>query len=316
MSTSTHFSFIVEPWDTDLRLDVFLADQDDPPLTRSQIKRCLDAGEILVNEARVKAGYRLQEGDRIAWDYEPPKAPNLTPQDIPIDFLYHDEHMAIVDKPSGMVVHPSYGHPDGTLVNALLFHLDNLSTSSAPTRPGIVHRIDKDTSGAIAITCTDGAHRHLSEKFRTHDIERAYHAIVLDQGLADEGTFSTLHGRDPHNRFRFTGKVESGKHAISHWKVLERFDRKVALVECRLETGRTHQIRMHFHEAGCPLLGDQLYGGPATQNNRLISRQALHAYSLGFTHLTGEEILAIAPYPEDFAHALEALRAGKLWRKK
>ncbi len=316
MNTSTHFAFLVEPEDADLRLDVFLADQDEPPLTRSQVKRCLNAGEVLVNQTRVKAGYRLRVGDQITWDHAPPQAPNLTPQNLPLEFLYRDKHIAIVDKPSGMVVHPSFGHPDGTLVNALLFHLNELSEGSAPTRPGIVHRIDKDTSGAIVITCTDQAHRHLSEKFRTHNIERAYHALVLDQGLADEGTFSTLHGRDPRNRFRFSGKVERGKHAVTHWRVLERFAQKIALVECRLETGRTHQIRMHFFDANCPLLGDQLYGGPATQYNRLITRQALHARTLGFTHLTGEELLTTAPYPEDFAHALEALRAGKTWRKK
>ncbi len=316
--SSTTFRFLIDdPNDVSMRLDVFLTEQDDPPLTRSQIKRCLGDGEVLINgQATTKAGYRLRQGDEIIWTHAPPQPPDLVAQNIPLTFLYHDEHLAIVDKPAGMVVHPSYGHPNGTLVNALLYHLNALSSLNTPARPGIVHRIDKDTSGALAITCTDEAHRHLAEKFRTHSIERTYHALVLDQGLDDSGTFSTLHGRDPRNRFRFTGEVEKGKHAITHYTVLERFHQGVALVECKLETGRTHQIRMHFFDANCPLLGDQLYGGPATQNNRIIDRQALHAYTLGFTHLDGTEILTEAPYPEDFAFALDALRQGKQWRKK
>ena len=317
--SATRFCFVIEEEDIEAsqRLDVFLTEQDEPPLTRSQIKRCLDAGEVLVNDApATKAGYKLRAGDQITWDHAPPQPPDLIAQNLPLTFLHHDEHLAIVDKPAGMVVHPSFGHPNGTLVNALLYHLQALSSLNTPTRPGIVHRIDKDTSGALAITCTDEAHRHLAEKFRTHSIERTYHALVLDHGLPDHGTFDTLHGRDPRNRFRFTGNVERGKRAVTHYTVLERFDQGIALVECRLETGRTHQIRMHFFDAQCPLLGDQLYGGPATQNNRLIDRQALHAYTLGFTHLDGEELLTRAPYPEDFANALEALREGKKWRKK
>lgn len=311
---TTHFRFVIDEADVGARLDVFLTDQDDPPLTRSQIKRCLDAGEIQVNDKRVKAGHKLRGGDVITWAHQPPQPLTLSAQDIPIDILFQDEHIAIVDKPFGMVVHPSFGHPDGTLVNALLHHFNTLADTDTPTRPGIVHRIDKDTSGALVITRTDQAHRHLSAKFRDHDIDRLYHALVLDQGLADSGTFESLHGRDPRNRFRFTGNVPRGKHAITHYEVLERFPQGVALVQCRLETGRTHQIRMHFFDQGCALLGDQLYGGKSTSNNRLIKRQALHAYTLGFDHLDGSRVHVTAPYPQDFAHALEALREGKRWR--
>lgn len=315
-TTTTHFRFPIDEEDAGVRLDVFLAEQDDPPLTRSQVRRCIDSGEVHVDEKIVKAGHKLKVGEVVSWAHAPPSPPSLEAQDIPLSILYEDSNLAIVDKAFGMVVHPSFGHPDGTLVNALLHHMgDELSEAGDALRPGIVHRIDKDTSGAIVITKTDTAHRHLSELFRTHDIERAYHALVIDHGLDDSGTFATLHGRDPKNRFRFTGNVPRGKHATTHFKVLERFTQGVALVECRLETGRTHQIRMHFFDANCPLLGDQLYGGKASQSNRLIERQALHARTLGFVDHVGKEISVTAPYPDDFASALQALRDGKQWRK-
>jgi 23S rRNA pseudouridine1911/1915/1917 synthase len=309
--------FLVEPEDAGARLDVFLADLDDPPLTRSQVKRCLSQGEVTVNGARVKAGYKLRPGDQILWAHAPPRPLSATPQDIPITVLYEDALVAIVDKPAGMVVHPSFGHPDGTLVNALLHHMGAhlLAEGSDPLRPGIVHRIDKDTSGALAVTKSDAAHAHLSALFASHDIERAYRALVVDQGLADSGTFDTLHGRDRQDRFKFSSRVPRGKRAVSHYAVLERFDSGAALVECRLETGRTHQIRVHFSDAGCPLLGDTLYGGKAASDVRVIGRQALHAHTLGFTHADGRDVSVTSPYPDDFAAALDALRAGKRWRK-
>ena len=184
-----------------------------------------------------------------------------------------------------------------------------------PPAPGIVHRLDKDTTGALAVAKHNQAHQYLATLFATHDITRAYHALVWGKGLPDSGTFSTWHTRDPSHRLRFTGSLPKGRRAITHWRVLERFAHdEVALVECRLETGRTHQIRMHFFDAGHPLLGDTLYGTKLTCPNRLIARQALHAHTLGFVHLGGQEILTVAPYPADFAHALEQLRAGKPWR--
>ncbi len=313
--TTTLHRFRAEPEDVGSRLDVFLTDLDDPSITRSQVKRCLSDGEVTVNGARVKAGYRLRDGDEILWSHAPPRPLSATPQDIPIEVLYEDELVAIVDKPAGMVVHPSYGHPDGTLVNALLHYMGSkLAEGSGPLRPGIVHRIDKDTSGALAVTKTDGSHAHLSSLFAAHTIERAYHALVVDQGLDDEGTFATLHGRSRGDRFRFSSRVTKGKRAVTHYKVLERFDTQAALVECRLETGRTHQIRVHFSDAGCPLLGDKLYGGRAATSVRVIDRQALHALTLGFEHADGREVDVSCPYPKDFAEALEALRAGKRWR--
>lgn len=312
---ATHFYFVVEPEDAGLRLDVFLAEQDDPPLTRSQVRKSLDSGEVLVDQVRVKSGHKLRPGEIVSWAYVPAQRPTLTPQNLPISILLEDTHLACVDKPAGMVVHPSFGHPDGTLVNALLFHLNTLSDDTDELcRPGIVHRIDKDTSGVLVIAKDAATHLYLCEKFRTHDLDRVYHAIVLDQGLEEDGTFDTLHGRDPRNRFRFSSKVKRGKHAITHYHVLERFDHGAALVACKLETGRTHQIRMHFADADCPLLGDQLYGGPTTSNASIISRQALHARTLGFEHMDGTQVHQTAAYPSDFAQALEKLRLGHNWR--
>jgi len=312
--STTEFSFQVEPEDAGQRLDVYLADQDDPPLTRSQVRKFLDRGEVTVNGEQVKSGYKLREDDRIFWSHIPPSEPSIKAQAIALNLLYEDDELAVVDKPVGMVVHPSIGHPDGTLVNALMHHFDELPTVGGELRPGIVHRIDKDTSGALAVTKTDRAHYHLSAQFRDHSIDRVYHAIVFGPGLADEGTFDTMHGRDPHHRMRFTGTVSRGRHAVTHYRVMERYDSGAVLVECRLETGRTHQIRMHFADVDAPLLGDALYGGRRTAQCSLIGRQALHARTLGFEHPDGQRVHCVADYPEDFAAALEALRAGRDWR--
>jgi 23S rRNA pseudouridine1911/1915/1917 synthase len=268
-----------------------------------------------VGASRVKAGYTLRAGDLIEWRYTSPALLDLVAQDIPLTFLHLDPHFAIVDKPAGMVVHPAPGHPDGTLVNALLYHLAGaLSPVGDAIRPGIVHRLDKDTSGALAITRTDAAHQHLLAKFHDHDIERIYHAIVPDRGLADSGTFDTLHGRDPHDRIKFSSKVREGKRAVTHYSVIERFPQGCALVACRLETGRTHQIRVHFADHGAPLLSDALYSDRSTRGSPIIARHALHALTLGFAGLDGQMIRAQSPYPADLQAALDALRAGKNWR--
>ena len=317
MSQIITYTYLVEPDEEDrVRLDVFLADQEDPPLSRSQVKKRIDAGEVTINgQVATKAGAWLREGDEVVWTHHPPVEPNLEAQAIPLRFLYEDGHVAVVDKPAGMVVHPAPGHPSGTLVNALMHHLKgDLAGIGGELRPGIVHRIDKDTSGALVVTKTDAAHRHLGELFRHHDIERRYHALCFGPSLPASGTIESLHGRDSRHRLRFTGRVDRGRHAVTHYRVLERFDSGACLVECRLETGRTHQIRMHLSEANAPLLGDELYGGPATAKNRLIGRQALHARTLGFTSVDGAEVHCQAPYPDDFAHALDRLRAGADWR--
>ncbi|AWV89206.1 RluA family pseudouridine synthase [Bradymonas sediminis] len=314
MNQPTTFRFLVEPDEEGTRLDVYLADQNDPPLSRSQVRRRLDAGEITVNDAQVKSGYTLREDDMIRWDFSPPSVPTLEAQKIPVDVLYEDASLAVVQKPAGMVVHPSPGHSDGTLVNALLYQFDDLAGIGGELRPGIVHRLDKDTSGALAVTKSDQAHRFLAEQFGKHTVSRSYHALVVGPRLEDQGVFDTFHARNPNNRKRFSGLHESKRRAITHYRVLERFDWDVCLVECRLQTGRTHQIRMHFFEANAPLLGDSLYGTALTQATPLIGRQALHARSLGFDHPDGSRVECESPYPADFQDALEALRAGKSWR--
>ncbi|MFB6263536.1 MAG: RluA family pseudouridine synthase [Bradymonadaceae bacterium] len=309
------YAFRVGPSQEDVRLDVFLADRDEPSESRSQVKKRIDEGEIELNGETVsKGGHFLRPGDEIVWHYEPVREPDLEPQDIPIDILHEADEWAIVDKPAGMVVHPAPGHPDGTLVNALLHHLDELSSVGGERRPGIVHRIDKETSGALVVSKTDRAHHHLADLFREHEIRREYHALIFGESIPDAGTFDTSHGRDPANRIRYTGKTDSDRRAVTHYRVRERFDSGAALVECRLETGRTHQIRMHFYEANAPVLGDSTYAGRATSSASVIDRQALHARTLGFRAPSGREVDATAPYPEDFERALSHLRTGGDWR--
>jgi 23S rRNA pseudouridine1911/1915/1917 synthase len=298
------------------RLDIFLRDRDEPDESRSQIKKRIDRGEVAIDgETAGKAGERVRTGETVVWEYEPPTEPDLEPEDIPLDFLYDDQHLAVVDKPAGLVVHPAPGHPDGTLVNALLYHLDDLAGVGGELRPGIVHRLDKETSGAMVVTKNDETHRALADQFKEHTVGRRYHALVFGPGLDDEGTFETGHRRDPSNRMRYTGQKGGDRRAITHYEVVERFDSGVCLVECWLETGRTHQIRMHFYEANAPVLSDSMYAGRSTGNSRLLDRQALHARTLAFEHPSrGERMDFESPYPEDFAYALEELRRGADWR--
>ncbi len=293
---------------------MFLAEQENPPISRSQVRRSIDTGEIDVNNVAMKAGYSLRLGDTIRWTWQPPIEIDLIAEDIPLEILYEDDHVAVVNKPAGMVVHPAPGHHTGTLVNAILHHFDELPVIGNALRPGIVHRLDKDTSGAMAVTKSDAGHQQMSALFKDHTIERAYHALAFAPGLSDSGTFESLHGRDPNNRFRYSSRVREGRHAITHYTVLERYQGGAALIECRLETGRTHQIRMHLSEANSPILSDPIYGGKAGNECKLIHRLALHARTLGFNNVDGEAVFCEAPYPEDFNNALEMLRAGKSWR--
>lgn len=312
--TTRVYRYRVDEHEADTRLDRFLADREPPGLSRSQVKKFIDREEITVEGEHVKAGHKLKEGERIRWEHTPPREPTTEPQDIDLQFLHQDYEMAVVDKPADLVVHPAPGHPDGTLVNALNYHLDRLSAIGGQLRPGIVHRLDRYTSGALAVAKTDRAHHHLTQQFRQRTADRRYHVIVHGPGLDDEGTFDTGHARHPRHRVRFTGTVESDRRAVTHYEVLERFDSGACLVECRLETGRTHQIRMHFYEANAPVLGDHLYAGKATSSASIIDRQALHALTLGVEHPDGHRVETTADYPADFESALEDLRAGRDWR--
>ncbi len=313
MGLST-YRFTITDEDAGRRLDRFLAGCDPPGESRSQVKKFLNQGQISVNGEQVKAGHRLRPGDQVVWRHDPPKEPTTAPEPIDFGVLYDDEEMAIIDKPADLVVHPAPGHPDHTLVNGLTHRFDRLSSLGGELRPGIVHRLDRDTTGALAIAKSDRAHRYLSDQFREHSAERVYHAIVHGPGLDESGTFDTGHSRHPHHRVRFTGRRDAERHAITHYRVIERFETDACLVECRLETGRTHQIRMHFFEANAPVLGDDVYGGRSTSSASIIDRQALHALILGVEHPDGQRIRCESPYPADFRAAVDALRAGRDWR--
>ena len=290
------------------RVDRYLAAQEELSLSRSYIQKIIAEGGVLVNEAPVKASFRLREDDRIRLTVPPEQEPEIRPENIPLDILYEDDQVLVVNKPKGMVVHPSAGHMEHTLVNALLYHCrDSLSGINGVLRPGIVHRIDKDTTGALLVCKTDEAHRFLAEKLADHDIEREYRAIVTGRLPEEEMTISGNIGRDPRDRKKMAVVAEpAGKPAVTHVRVLEELH-GFTYIACRLETGRTHQIRVHLASKGHPVLGDPLYG-PARPPVAHLEGQTLHAMTLGFTHpVTGEKIHCEAPLPEYFQRLLRIL---------
>jgi len=312
--TTVH-SLIVEAADAGIRLDRHLAAQDWAP-TRSQIKAALARGDVTVNGALTKAGYMLREGDTLHVTLHPPASPDVVAEPIPLDILFEDRDLLVVNKPPGMVVHPAPGHDRGTLVNALLSHCgDEFAEVGETLRPGIVHRLDKDTSGLLVVAKRPSVHPFLAEQFAEHSIERCYMALCHGPGLPDNVTFDTLHGRHRRDRKRFTTHVTRGRRAVTHVRVEERFDKGAVRVSCRLETGRTHQIRVHLAEHHAPILGDPVYGGRNTSRSRLIDRQALHAQVLGFTHPDGRRLRFERDVPADLGDALEALRRGASWRR-
>jgi 23S rRNA pseudouridine1911/1915/1917 synthase len=237
----------------------------------------------------------------------------LVAEAIPLRIVYEDAHLVVVDKAAGLVVHPAAGHEDGTLVNALLAHCHDLRGIGGELRPGIVHRIDKDTSGLLVVAKDDATMNALGADFKVHRIKRVYEALVVGRPAHASGTIDTLHGRDPHDRKKFSIKVKTGKRAITNWRVVEELG-GATRVEAELETGRTHQVRVHFAAMGCPLLGDATYGRPPRDEDlraigKQLGRQALHARVLGFHHpATGEWLEFASPPPEDFMAALAALR--------
>ncbi len=295
------------------RLDQFLAARA-PALTRSRIKKLIDDGHVLLAGKPAKAGQKLRVGDEISLDEPAPAPLEALPEDIPLTILYEDAHLIAIDKPPGLVVHPAPGHAAGTLVNALLHHIEDLSGIGGVLRPGIVHRLDKDTSGVLVVSKSDAAHLALSALFKAHTLERRYRAILLGAPAADHGTIETEYGRHPVHRMRFSSKVAKGKRAVTHWRVLERLG-GATLVECKLETGRTHQIRVHMADAGMPVFADATYGkkpkDPALAEIAAeLGRQALHAFMLRITHpVTGVALDLQAEPPADFARALSRLRA-------
>lgn len=310
-------TYAVAPDEAGVRLDVSVAANTE--LSRSQARAAVDDGRVRVDGSVVtRAATKVTDGATVEVEVEPPAPVALVPQDLPLPVVYEDADVIVVDKPAGMVVHPAPGHPDGTVVNALLHKVGpDLAGVGGVLRPGIVHRIDRDTSGLLVATKNDTAHQHLQAQFAAHTIRRQYRALCArtsGAGLADSGVFDTRHGRHPVDRKRFTGK-RGPRQAITHYEVLERFVHGGAYVACRLETGRTHQIRVHLAEHGAPILGDPIYGGRAVAASRLIARLALHAFSLGFELPDGRSLYFEAEPPEDFRHALERLRGGASWRK-
>lgn len=288
------------------RIDRFLSGNLEA-LSRSYIQKLLKESRILVNNNTVKANYKILKGDQIDIQIPEPEILDIRPENIPLDILYEDDDILIVNKPKGMVVHPSPGHYNHTLVNAVLYHCgDRLSGINGVLRPGIVHRIDMDTTGSLLICKNDHAHQILAEQLKDHSITRKYQAVVYGNLKADSGTVDAPIGRHPIDRKKMSTKSPHGKRAVTHFTVLERFG-NYTYIECTLETGRTHQIRVHMASVGHPILGDTVYG-PARCPFRLQG-QTLHAKTLGFVHpSTGEYMEFDAPLPEYFSALLDKLR--------
>lgn len=287
------------------RIDKFLAEQYEN-LSRSFLQKLLKSGEVMVGGRPVKASYKVAEGDLISFEVPEAVEPEIVPEDIPLDILYEDHDVILVNKPKGMVVHPAAGHYTGTLVNALMFHCkEDLSGINGVLRPGIVHRIDMDTTGVIIACKNDLAHNSIAAQLKEHSITRRYQAIVHGALKDDEGVIDEPIGRNPKDRKKMAVNYNSGKSAVTHYKVLTRF-KDFTHIECRLETGRTHQIRVHMASIGHPLLGDAVYG-PAKCPYKLQG-QTLHAGILGFVHpRTGEYMEFSAPLPEYFEELLRKL---------
>ena len=276
-------------------------------MSRSYIQKIIKDGKAYVNDAVVKANYKVKVDDKVQFEIPDCEEPDIPPQDIPLDILYEDKDILIVNKPKDMVVHPAPGHYEGTLVNAIMFHCkDELSGINGVLRPGIVHRIDKDTTGSIIICKNDEAHRKIAQQLKEHSITRKYRAIVYGRIMEEEGTVNAPIGRHPTDRKKMAINEKNGKPAVTHYKVLERFD-NYTYIECQLEIGRTHQIRVHMTSIGHPLLGDEVYGNAKCPFK--LEGQTLHAMTIGFIHpTTGEYVEYEAPLPEYFEHLLQILR--------
>ena len=285
------------------RLDSFLAQNTE--FSRSKITKLIKEGQILVNGSKVKAGYALKENDEIVIDYveEEMKA---EPENLNLDIVYEDEDVIVVNKPNGMVVHPAIGNPNGTLVNGLMYHSKNLSTINGEFRPGIVHRIDADTTGLLMVAKNDNAHMKLAKQLEEKTAHRIYYAIVEGVINNETGTIDAPIGRDNRDRKKMAVCEENSKHAVTHFRVIERYKR-ATLIELKLETGRTHQIRVHMKYIGHPVVNDPVYG-----NRKMIfdeSGQCLHAKELGFVHpVTNEFMKFDSDLPECFVNIMEMLK--------
>ena len=288
-----------------IRIDKFLSDEL-PEMSRSYIQKLIKEDQVTVNGKIVKANYKLSADDFVVVCQPELKEPDILAEDIPLDILYEDEDFLVINKPKGMVVHPSAGHYSGTLVNALMYYCkDDLSGINGVMRPGIVHRIDLDTTGSLLVCKNDFSHQHIAQQLKEHSIRRVYHAIVHGVIEEEEGTVDAPIGRHPIERKKMSINYKNGKEAVTHYKVIQRF-KNYTYIQCQLETGRTHQIRVHMASIKHPLLGDQVYG--PQKNPFKLQGQSLHAKIIGIIHpRTNAYIEADAPLPEYFEKLLKKL---------
>lgn len=321
-----HYRYVVDPGQSMVRMDKYLAARIEG-VSRTRIQAAADAGNILVNDAPSKSSYRVKPGDVIQILLpNPPREIELIPQDIPINIVYEDDDVIVVNKEAGMVVHPAYGNYSGTLMNALMYHFRDLPLfSTGEIRPGLVHRIDKNTSGLLVVAKNEYAHNRLARQFFNRTTGRRYTALVWGTPVPDEGTITGHVGRNIRDRkiMQVFPDGNQGKHAVTHYSIIERFD-YVTLIECRLETGRTHQIRVHMAFAGHPLFNDEEYGGHRILKGttftkyqqfvrncfEILPRQALHARSLAFDHpVSGKRLSFDSDLPADMTAVIEKWRA-------
>lgn len=291
----------------DERIDKCISNYMDE-LSRSYIQKIIKDEKVYVNDVIVKANYRVRVDDKVRFIIPDSVEPDIPAQDIPLDILYEDKDVLVINKPKDMVVHPAPGHYEGTVVNAIMHHCkEDLSGINGVMRPGIVHRIDKDTTGSLIICKNDESHNFIADLLKNHDITRKYRAVVYGNVKEESGTVNAPIGRHPNDRKKMAINERNGKRAITHYKVLERFD-KFTYVECELETGRTHQIRVHMASIGHPLLGDEVYS--SRKSPYKLDGQVLHAMTIGFIHPRNEEYMEFdAPLPEYFEDLLRKLRA-------
>jgi 23S rRNA pseudouridine1911/1915/1917 synthase len=310
-------SFTINKSQIGLRLDIFLA-QSDAAISRSHVKYIVEEGDVLVNGKKPKVSQKLKEGDIIILTQRPPIEATAVAQEMPLNIVYEDEAIIVINKPAGLVVHPAPGNADKTVVNALLFHCHDLSGIGGVLRPGIVHRLDKDTSGLIVAAKSDEAHRHLSAQFEKHDVHKKYLALVWGDIKGNHGEIVEPVGRHPLNRKKMSTKSNRGRGALTLWKVRERYG-AATLLDVEIKTGRTHQIRVHLSDRGYPVVGDAVYGNSAKINTvrdpllkakiKAFNRQALHAAYLSFIHpQKGERVVFTADMPNDMAELCAQLR--------
>ncbi|MBI3397928.1 MAG: RluA family pseudouridine synthase [Deltaproteobacteria bacterium] len=311
-------TFTVAPSDANIRLDIFLS-QKLSDLTRSRIKNLIEDGLVSLNNKPAKAGARLRDGDKISITIPEPQPAIAEPESIPLDIIYEDKDIIVINKPPGLAVHPGAGRAQGTLVNALLYHCKDLSCISGVLRPGIVHRIDKDTSGVLVAAKTDKSHLSLARQFKEHSIKRRYLALVWGDVKNDEGTIDLPIGRHVSERKKMSVRTRGGRMAVTHYKVIKRFN-NFTLLEATLETGRTHQIRVHLSAIHHPVVGDPVYGKRSMPSGlspgitmflKNLKRQALHAQILGIIHPETKQYMEFtSPLPDDMKNIIDTLEEG------